>query len=62
MAGERHDFEAERAKCRQLIAKFVSKPIDEPWPEDPSFQSTSGTFASKLQAKHLDHHFKQFSA
>jgi hypothetical protein len=62
IATERHDFEAERAKCRELIARFVSRPIDGEWPDDPSFGPASGTFASKLQAKHLDHHFRQFNA
>ena len=57
-----HDLEAERAKCRDLIAKFVSRPVDGEWPVDPSFGPVSGRFASKLQAKHLDHHFRQFSA
>jgi hypothetical protein len=62
VAKERYDLEAEKAKCKALIAKFVSKPVDGDWPMDPSFATTSGTFASKLQAKHLDHHFKQFKA
>jgi hypothetical protein len=62
VASSQHDLEAERAKCRELIAKFVSRPIDQAWPADPSFGPVSGTFASKLQAKHLDHHFKQFNA
>ena len=30
IAGEKYDFEAERARCKQLIAKFVSKPVDGP--------------------------------
>ena len=57
-----YDLEAERAKCRELIAKFVSRPIDGEWPADPSFGPCNGTFASRLQAKHLDHHFRQFDA
>ena len=57
-----HDLEAERTKCKELIAKFVSRPVDGAWPDDPSFGPCNGTFASKLQAKHLDHHFRQFSA
>jgi hypothetical protein len=57
-----HDLEAERAKCKELIAKFVSKPVDSDWPVDPSFGNVTGIFASKLQAKHLDHHFRQFNA
>jgi len=57
-----HDFETERTRCRELIAKFVSRPVDGEWPVDPSFGKVSGKFASRLQAKHLDHHFRQFNA
>ena len=57
-----HDLEAERARCRELIAKFVSKPVDDAWPADPNFGPVDGTFASRLHAKHLDHHFRQFSS
>jgi hypothetical protein len=62
IAKRQHDLEAERARCKELIARFVSRPIDGAWPEDPSFGPATGTFASKLQAKHLDHHFRQFNA
>jgi hypothetical protein len=41
---------------------FCRKPIDAPWPELPSFGRVTGRFQSRLQAKHLDHHLKQFSA
>jgi hypothetical protein len=57
-----HDLETERARCRALIDKFASRPVDGEWPVDPTFGAVSGTFASKLQAKHLDHHLRQFSA
>ena len=60
VASGEHDLEAERARCKELIAKFVSRPVDRAWPVDPSFGPVDGKFASKLQAKHLDHHFKQF--
>ena len=62
VAGEDHDVEDERARCRELIARFVSRPIDGAWPVDPSFGPVSGMFASKLHARHLDHHFRQFNA
>ena len=57
-----HDFEAERARCKTLIERFASRPLDGAWPPDPTFGAVRGRFASKLQAKHLDHHFRQFSA
>ena len=62
VARGQHDLEAERARCKELIAKFVSRPVDAEWPVDPSFGPVNGQFASKLQAKHLDHHFRQFKA
>jgi hypothetical protein len=57
-----HDLEAERVRCKELIAKFVSRPIGGEWPVDPSFGAVTGKFASRLHAKHLDHHFRQFGA
>ena len=57
-----YDFEAERSKCKDLIAKFVSRPVNGEWPVDPSFGTVTGKFASRLHAKHLDHHFRQFKA
>jgi hypothetical protein len=62
VATTEHDVDAERARCRELIAKFTSRPVEGEWPVDPSFGPVSGKFASKLQAKHLDHHFRQFGA
>lgn len=62
VAAGAYDMEAERARCKQLIAKFVSKPVDDEWPVDPSFGPVTGKFATQLQAKHLDHHFRQFKA
>jgi hypothetical protein len=61
-ANGQHDFEAERARCKALIGRFANRPLDGAWPVDPSFGPVSGKFASKLQAKHLDHHLRQFGA
>ena len=57
-----HDLEGERARCKELIARFVDRPLGGEWPVDPSFGPVNGKFASRLQAKHLDHHFRQFNA
>ena len=57
-----HDFEVERACCRALIGQFASRPLESEWPVDPTFGAAGGKFASKLQARHLDHHFRQFGA
>jgi len=55
-----YDFEAERARCRLLIGKLTTRPIDGQWPLHPIFGPMSGRDVSQLQAKHLDHHLKQF--
>lgn len=60
LARAEHDFEQERARCLALIDRFTSRPLDGPWPEDPIFGLTSGKQISRLQAKHLNHHFTQF--
>jgi hypothetical protein len=60
--GEDRDFEAERARCLGLIDRFVNRPIDGQWPVDPVFGQVTGKFASRLHARHLDHHFRQFGS
>lgn len=60
VANADHDFEGERARCLELIERFVSQPLDGPWAVDPAFGLITGRFASRLQAKHLNHHFRQF--
>lgn len=62
LAGERYEFEAERARCLVLIDEFVSHPVDGPWPHHHTFGAITGAETSTLHAKHLDHHLRQFSA
>jgi hypothetical protein len=62
VVGERFDFNAERARCLSLLDEFVRKPIDSAWPESPVFGSVTGKFNSHVQAKHVDHHLRQFGA
>jgi len=62
VAREHYDLEAERSRCMGLIERFVSRPIDGPWPDDPAFGKVTGKFASRLAAKHFDHHLRQFGA
>jgi hypothetical protein len=57
-----YDFEAERARCRLLIGKLTARPLDGDWPYHPIFGRMSGPDFSRLQAKHLDHHLRQFGA
>jgi len=62
VAKETYDFEEQRARCRTLIERFVARPIDGEWPADPTFGAGGGKFASRLQARHFDHHLRQFGA
>jgi hypothetical protein len=60
VATARYDFEAERARCRALIARFAGKPLTDTWPVDPTWGAAGGKFASRVLAQHLDHHLRQF--
>jgi hypothetical protein len=60
LAKKSYDFESERAQCLALIERFVSRPVDEEWPTHPVFGKVTGKFNSRLQVRHLDHHFRQF--
>ena len=60
VAKSKYDFESERARCLGLVGRFASKPIDDAWPVHPMFGTVTGTFASRLAARHLDHHLRQF--
>src|SRR5437867_3573417 len=59
-ATEQHDFEAERRRCLELLKKFTERSLGDPWPAHPVFGVTPGAQVSALQAKHLDHHLRQF--
>jgi hypothetical protein len=36
--------------------------MESAWPESPIFGRVTGKFNSRLQAKHVDHHLRQFGA
>ncbi len=55
-----YDFEAERARCLALVAECAARPIDQAQPIHPMFGAMTGRDQSRLQAKHLDYHLKQF--
>jgi hypothetical protein len=59
---QRCQFDAEHARCLQLIDAFAAKSIDDSWPTSGTLGTMSGREWSRLEAKHLDHHLKQFSA
>lgn len=60
VATEQHDFDRERARCLQLVEALAARPLDEEWPRNPVFGAISGRDASRLHAKHLNHHLTQF--
>jgi len=62
VASKKHDFEAERSRCLRLLDEMGKKDIGGAWPSHPAFGPVDGRFHSKLQAKHLDHHLRQFGA
>jgi hypothetical protein len=57
-----HDFDAEKARCLRLIDVLANRTIDGVWMDHPVFGPMIGEEVSRLQAKHLDHHLKQFGA
>lgn len=59
---QRCEFEAERNRCLNLIDAFAAKDMKESWPVAGTLGTMSGRDWSRLEAKHLDHHLKQFSA
>jgi hypothetical protein len=62
VAGDRYDLEVERARCLALIDEFAARPLAGEWPYHFTFGRISGAETSRLQAKHLDHHLRQFGA
>jgi hypothetical protein len=60
VAKQAFDLEAERSRCLRLIDELSSRDIAGEWPRNPAFGSVTGTEVSRLQAKHVNHHLKQF--
>ncbi len=60
--GPPRDFETEQQQCLALVDRFTARAMDEPgWPP-AVFGPITGREWSRLQAKHLDHHLRQFGA
>jgi hypothetical protein len=56
------EFETERRQCLELVDRFVARKLgDADWGR-AVFGEISGHEWSRLQAKHLDYHLKQFGA
>jgi hypothetical protein len=60
VARDSHDFAVERARCLRLVEDLAARKLDGPAVEDPLLGRLTGTEVSRLHAKHLDHHLKQF--
>jgi hypothetical protein len=57
-----YDFSGERDRLLGYVERLSAKPIDGAWPVHPGFGPMSGRDVSRLMAKHLDHHLRQFGA
>ena len=63
VAKQRHDFGAEKQRCLQLVDEFARKDIrGGSWADHPLLGAMPGKKVSHLQAKHLNHHLRQFGA
>ena len=56
-----HEFEIERNRCLGLIDRFVARKREDGGWSHAVFGPLTGHEWSCLQARHLDHHLKQFS-
>ena len=57
-----YDFDAERDRCLRLIDALANRTIGGVWVDHPTFGPMVGEEVSRLHAKHLDHHLRQFGA
>jgi len=57
-----YDFNAQKAECLSLIDRIVARPLSAVWPDSASMGKMTGKHWSRLTAKHLDHHLRQFGA
>lgn len=62
VATQKYDFAAEQARCLLFIDRTASRSLDGDWPVNPTVGRMRGKQWSQLQAKHLDHHLRQFGA
>jgi hypothetical protein len=55
-----YDFESERRTTLALIDEFMRQDLDSTWPDQPLCGAMRGIDWSRLHARHLDHHLRQF--
>lgn len=60
LATSTHDFGDELARCRRLITELIARPLQTLDTDHPVLGRLTGRAQSRLQAKHLDHHLRQF--
>lgn len=56
-----YDLEAERVRCLRLVTQLAGQPLENLSRDHSLFGKMSGGEVSRLQARHLDHHLRQFS-
>ena len=61
MASGTYNFHEERARFHTLIEEFSLKPLHFNWLEHPMFGRLIGPHWSRISAKHIDHHLRQFA-
>jgi len=57
-----HDFKTQKDLCLSLIERIAGRSLRDAWPVSASMGQMTGKHWSRLQAKHLDHHLRQFGA
>jgi hypothetical protein len=62
VAGERFDFELEWSRCLTLLREIAARPLIGEWPRHAGLGDVGRTYHSRINAKHLDQHLKQFIA
>ena len=55
-----YDFHTQKVECLSLIDRIVAQPLSAEWPNSASMGKMTGKHWSRLTAKHLDHHLRQF--
>jgi hypothetical protein len=56
----RYEIERERLRLKELLEQMARRPLEVGWPAHPRFGPMNGREWSRLEHKHLDHHFRQF--
>jgi hypothetical protein len=57
-----YDFTEQKTECLALLERIYAKPVNAPWPASASMGDMTGRHWSRLTAKHLEHHLKQFGS